>query len=168
MHTTVADVMTRDVVSVDAEMTVAELDQVLLDHRITGAPVVDGGRVVGVVSIVDVLFLLRLADLDMERMSGFYVGSFSISVASLGHLVTGTQPMIGRLSEWQVRDVMSTQVLCVSSSDDVATAAQRMLKHDVHRLLVIDGADLVGMVSAFDLLPLVVRFTSDREAPKPD
>ena len=154
----VSDVMTHDVACVTAEMSVLELEAVLFDHNVIGAPVLEGARVVGVVSMTDVLFLLHQAELDVQRMSAFYLGSFSISVPSVRHLVTTTQPISGRMREWRAHDVMSTHVLGVSSSDRVETAARRMIEHGVHRLLVIDDGNLVGIVSAFDLLPVVVRW----------
>jgi CBS domain-containing protein len=161
----VGDVMTRDVACVEAEMTLLELEQVLVDRHVSGAPVLDGARVVGVVSMMDVLFVLHQAEVDMERLSAFYVGSFSISVPSLGQLITTSRPITGRLIDWRVRDVMTTDVLTVSSTDGVATAARRMTEHRVHRLLVIDDGRLVGIVSAFDLLPVIARPPSPTTSP---
>ncbi|MEX2569966.1 MAG: CBS domain-containing protein [Gemmatimonadota bacterium] len=55
---TVRDVMQREVVAAVPEMTVRELIQVLLEHRVSGAPVLDGrGKLAGVVSMTDVLEL---------------------------------------------------------------------------------------------------------------
>jgi len=154
----VSDVMTHDVACVTAEMSLLELEAVLFDRNVSGAPVLEDARVVGVVSMMDVLFLLHQVELDVQRMSAFYFGSFSISVPSIADLVTITQPISGRMRDWRARDVMSTHVLGVSSSDPVAVAAQRMTEHGVHRLLVIDEGILVGIVSAFDLLPVVARW----------
>jgi CBS domain-containing protein len=153
----VGDVMTRDVACVTAEMSLSELEAVLFDRNVSGAPVLEGAHVVGVVSMMDVLYLLHQAELDVQRMSAFYLGSFSISVPSVRHLASLSQPFPGPMREWRARDVMSTHVLGVSSSDRVETAAQHMIEHSVHRLLVIDDGILVGIVSAFDLLPVVAR-----------
>lgn len=51
-----ADIMTRDVITVDAEMSVQELCELLVNRRISGAPVCDtSGNLIGVVTEADVL-----------------------------------------------------------------------------------------------------------------
>ena len=50
------DIMTRNVITIDADSTVAQAAQRMLDHRISGMPVVDdGGRVIGIISEGDLL-----------------------------------------------------------------------------------------------------------------
>ena len=57
-----ADLMNRDVIAADPDMTVQELAAFLTDRQITGAPVIDsGGRLVGVVSETDI------AEADLDR-----------------------------------------------------------------------------------------------------
>ena len=53
--TMVADVMTSDVITVDAEATIDEVMEVLHPERIIRVPVVSGGRLVGIVSRGDIL-----------------------------------------------------------------------------------------------------------------
>jgi CBS domain-containing protein len=161
MKTCVADVMSHEVICAGAEMTMLELDRILLDRHVSGAPVLENGRVVGVVSMVDVLRALAQEYLDPQRVSAFYLSPFSISLPSLEQLVARSGIVPGQLTVWRVRDVMSTQLVTASSSDPVAAAAQRMIDHRVHRLLVIDERKLVGVVTAFDLLPLLTMSASD-------
>src|SRR3989337_2396130 len=53
---TAADIMTRDVIAVAPDMTVAETSELLTRYRIHGAPVVDAaGQLVGMVSLVDLV-----------------------------------------------------------------------------------------------------------------
>lgn len=50
------DIMTRDVVTVMPDMPLDEAGALLVDHRIHGAPVVDGtGRLVGMISMMDLV-----------------------------------------------------------------------------------------------------------------
>lgn len=55
----VSDVMTRNVVTVGPGTPLKDVSRVLLERRISGVPVVEGGRVVGVVSNKDILFKER-------------------------------------------------------------------------------------------------------------
>jgi CBS domain-containing protein/anti-sigma regulatory factor (Ser/Thr protein kinase) len=50
---TVADVMTRELISVTPRTPMSELRRILRDNRISGTPVVDGGRMTGLISVED-------------------------------------------------------------------------------------------------------------------
>ena len=56
------DIMTRDVVSAAPDMTIRDAMELLSERHVSGAPVVDGGKVVGIFSATDLLDLL--ADLN--------------------------------------------------------------------------------------------------------
>ena len=59
------DVMTRDVVSIDPDSTVLQAARLMLQHHISGLPVIDGaGKLVGVLSEGD---FLRRRETDTER-----------------------------------------------------------------------------------------------------
>jgi CBS domain-containing protein/anti-sigma regulatory factor (Ser/Thr protein kinase) len=49
----VADVMTRELITVSPEMPMSELRRILRDNRISGTPVVAGGRMTGLISVED-------------------------------------------------------------------------------------------------------------------
>jgi predicted transcriptional regulator len=52
---TIKDIMTTDVIWLDASAPVEEARRTLVDEHIGGAPVLDGGRVVGVISKTDLI-----------------------------------------------------------------------------------------------------------------
>jgi CBS domain-containing protein len=64
----VSDVMTAEVRTCGPSASVHELAQTMTDHRVRHVPVVDGGRLVGIVSIGDVV-KARLVELEAERAS---------------------------------------------------------------------------------------------------
>jgi CBS domain-containing protein/anti-sigma regulatory factor (Ser/Thr protein kinase) len=68
----VGEAMTRDVVTVGPNTTIAQLREILRKRRISGAPVVDGGKLVGIISIEDFIKSLIDGELDIsvkERMT---------------------------------------------------------------------------------------------------
>ena len=65
---TVKQAMTRDVVKVSPKNRIGELREILRVNRISGAPVVDKGRLVGVVSIED--FIKCMADGEIDALVG--------------------------------------------------------------------------------------------------
>lgn len=72
----VGDVMTREVVTVDPDATVGDCMQRMTDGRFRHLPVLEDGRVVGVISIGDLVATI-IADqaFEIEQLQGYISGS---------------------------------------------------------------------------------------------
>jgi CBS domain-containing protein len=147
----VADVMRADVIRVRPDQTIAQLDELLARHRITGAPVVDGDRVVGVVSRSDVVRQLELERSRFESLS-WYLEPFDAEDRAPALDEEVSNAVAKRLSGVLVRELMTKDVLSIGADASLAEAARLMVEHRVHRLLVMRGAELAGLVSSLDLL----------------
>ena len=62
----VEQAMTRDVITVSPDATMAELREVLRANRISGTPVVDAGEIVGIISIEDLIKALASGEMDVS------------------------------------------------------------------------------------------------------
>jgi len=123
---TVAEVMTRNVVTVRAESTLSEAMACLSTQHISGAAVTDHRRkLIGVVSRSDIM------DAEAEVQDQEIRGRF--------------------LDETLVRDVMTSPALTIGSEMELREAALAMEYGDVHRLFVESGGVLVGVVSRSDV-----------------
>jgi len=60
----VRDAMTTQVITVTPQMTIAEFREILRVNRISGTPVVEGGRMVGIISIEDLIKALAAGELE--------------------------------------------------------------------------------------------------------
>src|SRR5690554_245645 len=97
------DVMTRKVVSVAPDTPVEEIARTLLDHRISGVPVVDAnGDVVGIVSEGD---LMRRPESETHRHSAWWLAL----LASPGEQATESIKSHAR----KAAEVMSSPVITV-------------------------------------------------------
>ena len=124
--TRVSDVMTRRVVTVRDDATLAEAMTYLATQHISGAAVTDRrNRLVGVVSRSDIIE----AEVEVEEPEAR--GRF--------------------LSETMVSDVMSTPALTVGPGVELREAALAMEYGDVHRLFVEEAGELVGVLSRSDV-----------------
>lgn len=126
----VSELMQRDVKTVGMDADVNEAVVTLADSHISALPVVDGtGRMVGVVSSTDVLTSEAEAPDARAREALF--------------------------QDTMVRDIMTTRPLTVSPDSEVREAAQQMLYADIHRLFVVEGDQVLGVISTTDIMRAV-------------
>jgi CBS domain-containing protein len=140
-ETKVKDVMTRLVVTFRPEDDITEAARRLTSNRISGAPVVESGRLVGVVSEADIL----KAHVPIRR----------------GWRYRAPHPLEVLLQRAPMRDVrgatvgevMTTDVFSISSDASIFEAAFRIDRHGVRRLPVVDeDGYVVGVVTRSDLV----------------
>ncbi|RWK89791.1 MAG: CBS domain-containing protein [Mesorhizobium sp.] len=135
------DVMTARVVTVSPDHSVRHAARIMLDHRISGMPVVDdGGRVVGIVSEGD---FLRRSELGATALSSGEVRGYV-----KGH-------------SWKVADLMTSDVVVADEETPIERIAVLMQEHGIKRIPVLRGPRLVGVVSRADLLRVVLAARSD-------
>lgn len=142
-----ADVMTQPVISVTPETTIVEMAQLLLQHRISGLPVVGpDGAVVGMVTEGD---LLRRIETGTQRRHSRWL-EFLISPGRLAQEYTDANAR-------KVGEVMTEDVISVAPGDSLLEVVQLMEQHRVKRLPVIDAERLVGIVSRADLVQALLH-----------
>lgn len=151
---TAEELMTRDVLSVQEDMTVAELARFLVDNGISGAVVRDDdGKISGVVSLSDVaLAAVEEEDIWAQRSGDFYLTGWEerFNAEDLSGLRLEHE---GRA----VRDIMSPNVFAVEHDAPVGHIARVMLQSHIHRVLVTRDGHLIGIVSTSDLLGLLAE-----------
>jgi CBS domain-containing protein len=162
------DIMTPKVISLVPEMTLRDAIDVLAKHHISGAPVVEGDRVVGVLSARDVVeFLASVGSesapdaSDEDADSGltttgegaqYFVDLWDETPAPLtarfdGHLPTA----LDLLDRHTVAEAMGPAPVGFRPSTDVREAADAMQRTGAHRVLVMEDNRLAGIVSALDV-----------------
>src|SRR6185436_19104053 len=133
----VADIMTRTVISVAPETTIAEAAQLLLQHRISGLPVVGPDEaVVGIVTEGD---LLRRVETGTQRRHARWL-EFLMAPGRLAQEYTDSNAR-------NVGEVMSAEVVSVTPGESLPEVVRLMERHHVKRLPVIEAGRLVGIVS---------------------
>jgi predicted transcriptional regulator len=149
----VKDVMNPDIMTVAADMTTDDLARYLTEREISGAPVVDSqGHLIGVVSMTDIgRQLAEPSDFASSRRSEFYRNtSDDVTLEDLGQRYVEER-------EVTVRDVMTPVVYQVPATAPVAEAARSMVEHHIHRLIVTQDKEPVGIITSMDLLRIVAE-----------
>lgn len=128
--TSIREIMSKDVVTLKPDMDVLQAVHVLLQHGISGAPVVDaGGALVGMLTERDCMKVAL--DAAFHQQSG------------------------GTVADFMVRDVE-----VVSAEETIITTARRFYDATYLRYPVVDGTGLVGVISRSDVMRAIGEFWS--------
>jgi len=134
----VKDVMSRSARSVTPDTSLVEVVSLMCLYRYSGLPVVENGRLVGIIAEKDVLSRL-FPSLD-ELMGG---------MASID--LDETMGRYKEVVKLKVSDVMTTDPVSVPSDMHVLRAAAVMARHKFRRIPVADNGMLAGMLSLGDV-----------------
>lgn len=148
-------IMTRPVITVTPETTIAEAAATMLRRHISGLPVVDGaGKLVGIVSEGD---FIRRSELGTQRKHG----RFLAFILGPGQAAADFVHEHGR----KVAEVMTPEPLTVTEDTRLEAIVALMEKNHVKRLPVMRGDRIVGIVSRANLLQAVASLA--RAIPDP-
>jgi CBS domain-containing protein len=140
-----AEIMTTPVITIAPDATITEAAELLLAHRISGAPVVDAdGKLVGIVSEGD---LLRRVEAGTERRRSWWLELFTRSETLASEYVKAH----GR----KVSDIMTRWVVTVTEDTPLADIADLLEGHRVKRVPVLRDGQVIGIVSRANVLRAV-------------
>jgi len=150
------DVMTTAVVSVSPDASVREIAQLLLKRRISAVPVVDAGRLIGMVSEGD---LVRRPESETEGFASWWLALLAEERATRYLKTHGLR----------ARDVMTRDVVSVSEGASLEEIATLLERRHIKRVPVLRDGKLVGIVSRANLLHgLVARSSQSSKPPASD
>ena len=145
-----ADVMRHKVVTVSPDNSIAEAAKIMLDHSVSGLPVVDGkGALVGMLTEGD---LLRRSETGTERNRPHWLEF----ILGPGRLASDYVHSHGR----KVAEVMTRKVVAVAPETPLDEVVRLMERHHIKRLPVLEHDRIVGIVSRASLLPALAHLAS--------
>ena len=142
---TVADIMTRHVVSIKGTTTVREMAGIFDTMRFGTLPVIDdAGNLTGIVTASD----LVEQDRPLHIPTVISIFDWVIPLEGEGAL----QRALNKITAQTASELASTDVATVTPSDPVSSVAEIMTSKKLHALPVVEGTKLVGMVSRIDVI----------------
>ena len=148
-------IMTRSVITIAPDATILKAAKTMLQHRVSGLPVVDtAGRLVGVVSEGD---FIRRSEIGTQRKRGRWL-KFLLGA---GAAATDYVHEHGR----KVSEVMTGDPITITEDTPLEEIVNEMETNGIKRLPVMTGDKLVGIVSRANLLQAVAGLA--REIPDP-
>ncbi len=143
----VKDVMTREVITLTPESSIGEAAKLLRENKISGAPVVEGERIVGILSEAD---LMRLFQDDMS-LNLILPSPFDLIELPI-KMHRKLEETVKKLAASKVKDVMTRKVITIDEEASVEEAARLMAKHNINRLPVVRGEKLMGIITRGDVI----------------
>jgi CBS domain-containing protein len=154
---TAGDVMRRSLVYVRPDQKLSEAERLLVDHHISGMPVIEGGKLVGMLSRSDLTRARVLAD-ALEGQIRAELHWDETQADGFGHRDPERfEGLAAGYAALRVRDVMRSQVVTCDVATPIANVARLLLQHHIHRVIVVDGEKPAGIISSLDLVKLLAN-----------
>ncbi len=125
----VKEIMVKEVATLDVNDELSLANDIMRLGRIRHLPVVDGTRLVGIISERD-LFRSSLAQ-------------------ALGYATKDTRDLMKTL---RIKEVMVSGVITIPPDTEVCEATKSMIQEKIGCLPVVDGTQLVGLITETDVL----------------
>jgi len=135
----VKDWMTKDVVTVSPDTPMLDAHQVMREKKIRRVPVVQNGKVVGIVTRSDV----REAEPS---------DATTLNVWEINYL----------LAKLRVKDIMTSEVITVSPQDTIKTAATLLYENKIGALPVVENDNkLAGIITESDIFRILIAWFNE-------
>ncbi|MFW8601174.1 CBS domain-containing protein [Desulfobacterota bacterium M19] len=144
---TAKEIMTTDVISVPPDMPVEDLAALFCEHKIGGAPVMEDGNLLGVVTESDLIDQNK--NLHIPTVINILDAVFVLNPNKVDQEF---QKMAGRT----VRDIFSRHSVTVGEDTPLNEIATLMAEKHVHTLPVVTDGKLVGIVGKSDLIKSII------------
>lgn len=142
---TVADIMTREVITVTKETTVRDLAELFITKRIGSLPVVDeAGNVIGIVTESDLV----------EQGKNVHLPTVITLFDWVIYLETekSLERELKKMGARTVGDIFQQELISIAPDAAISTAADLMSNRHVNSLPVLENGKLIGIVSRIDII----------------
>lgn len=127
-RTPVSKIMSSNPITVNTTQSLKDVDSIFEAENIRHLPVVSGNKVIGI-----------LSKTDLQKIS--FVNSFQA-----GQVTTAMYDVLN------IEQVMTKNVNSIQKDDTIHSVAEILSESEYHALPVLDGDDLVGIVTSTDLI----------------
>ena len=147
----IRDVMNKDVIICKPDDTVGHLSTLFKENHISGVPVVENGKVVGIVSETDLLKLFKAPEFSGELLLPSPLEVIEVPLRSLVRLEEFKRSLEDAKLK-PVRGIMKKTVHSISPEASLEEASEKMVRYKVNRLPVVENGKLVGIVARSDII----------------
>jgi len=138
------DIMTEEVITVEEKTTLEEFARILIEHQISGAPVVDrDGNLKGIVTENDLIN--RKTKLHIPTILRLFDAFIPLGNSRL-------EEEIKKMAASHVHEIMTSKVVTIKQETPLEDIATMMMEKNIHLLPVVQESKLIGIVGKKDLI----------------
>jgi CBS domain-containing protein len=147
----VKDAMNIDVITCKPDDPVSTLVDLFKNNHISGMPVVENEKVVGIVSETDLLKLFKTPEISVDML---LPSPFEIIEMPLRSVIRFEEfkKALEDIRMKPVRDIMKKKIYSISPDSTLEDASNMMVRYRVNRLPVIENGKLVGILVRSDII----------------
>jgi CBS domain-containing protein len=141
----ISEIMTKEVHTIEPTQTLKECAEIMNKKRANGLVVVDDGKVVGVITKADIFkaILPRYPDIIEDERH----------MTDLEYI----EERASKLYEMNVKEIMGTPPITVSSNAPIIRAGSQMILRRVKQLPIVDKNKLVGIITLTDIITYLLK-----------
>jgi CBS domain-containing protein len=143
------DIMTKDLVTVSPDMEIVKAAKILLDKGINGVPVVEGGKLVGILCQSDLIAQQK----KLPVPSVFTLLDGFIPLGSTKQFEKAFQ----KIAATTVADAMTPNPVTADPETSIEEIAALMVDRNFHTLPIVEKGKLVGVVGKEDVLRTLMQ-----------
>lgn len=143
----VRDIMPKKIIKIKSGSTLAETAKVLIQNKISGAPVVDkAGKLIGVISEKDIFSALypNINDIIFDISAWFDNEKREYKLEAKKEII--------------INSIMTKKVITIKAGQSVLEAGNKMIANQIHRLIVKnDKNQMSGIITRRDVFHKIIQ-----------
>ncbi len=149
------EIMTKDLITIEPDTNIPEIVRKMSENGISGLPVVEGDKIVGMVTESDIMKLLEFHDFGNYMLPI----PFDVieAIMEMRSEIDEIKQDFDNLKSAEARDIMTKKLVIASPEDHVTKVSQDMIEKKINRIPVIENNKLVGIVARSDVLKALSR-----------
>lgn len=141
------DIMTTDLIAVGKDASLKEVADLMVKHGISGIPVVDGDRLLGIVTESDLM--VRAKKLRLPTLLPLIGGVIYLEGPAR------LEEEIRKMTALKAEEIMTTNVHTIGPEESLEAIATLMVERKVNRLPVVEDGRIIGMITRSDVVRAV-------------
>ena len=153
---TVKEFMNKNVVCLSPNDTIFDAAKILSQLNIAGAPVVDKEKIVGIISISDIIKFVDIRLGKLPKIDTPGLSTLLLLLLKMQKVHSDFKKELKKITATKVKEVMSKNVISVPPLSTIIEVAELMEKNDINRLPVVDNGKIIGIVARADIIKSLI------------
>lgn len=154
----VNEAMEKNVIILNKDDKIKEAAKLLTENKITGAPVMEDEKIIGIVSEGDIMNLLEIHSPNLNLILPSPLDLIEMPVR-MKHEYDEMIKGLTKASLTLVEEIMSIPPITIDQNKNISDAAELMDKKDINRIPVVDDNNkLIGIITRGDIVKALVNY----------